>query len=397
MNKVLIMNILFDFISMQDTFINGGTEYTKVIFNSFLQQADVTIFGLYDRKEIIPEALKSTIESNKILLIDIHEDINSFIQLNSIDIVYIAIGQRYAFYDLSSIPCKIYLTIHDVGDLSQLYDDMINSKERYTFERLYVASPKLKSQLKMRLQRQYHKLFKQKVVKNAYRNIEKLAKQENVFLITVSEYTKYALLYFFDGIQNEIKIFAPPHKAIPQNPPAHIENPKLKKLVEQQKKYFLLLNCTRRNKNAALFFEQWEKFLSCTRSDYITLACGNITCGGKNVEVIPFLSDSDLEIAYKNAFALVYPSISEGYGYPPMEAMKYGTPVVCSNVTSLPEVYQDSVIAFSPFYPEDLFRALILCSQKHEDYKKKSLTTFTRLMKKQENDLQALIRYILDT
>ena len=79
-----------------------------------------------------------------------------------------------------------------------------------------------------------------------------------------------------------------------------------------------------------------------------------------------------------------------------MEAMKYGTPVVCSNVTSLPEVYQDSVIAFSPFYPEDLFRALILCSQKHEDYKKKSLTAFTRLMKKQENDLQALIRYILD-
>ena len=64
LNKVLIMNILFDFISMQDTFINGGTEYTKVIFNSFLQQADATIFGLYDRKEIIPEALKSTIKRN---------------------------------------------------------------------------------------------------------------------------------------------------------------------------------------------------------------------------------------------------------------------------------------------------------------------------------------------
>ncbi|MBO5137516.1 MAG: glycosyltransferase [Spirochaetaceae bacterium] len=390
------MNILFDFISMQDTFINGGTEYTKVIFNSLLQQTNVIIFGLYNKEEIIPEELKSTIDNNKILLVDIHEDINSFIQKNDIDIVYIAIGQRYAFYDLSSISCKVYLTIHDVGDLSQLYDGMINSKERYIFEQLYVASSKLKSQFKMKLQRQYHKFFKQRVVKKAYGNIAKLVKQENVFLITVSEYTKYALLYFFDGIQNEIKVFAPPHKSIPQNLPIIIENPKLKKLIEQQKKYFLLLSCTRRNKNAALFFEQWERFLSYAGNDYIVLACGNISLSGKNIEVIPFLSDSDLEIAYKNAFALVYPSISEGYGYPPMEAMKYGTPVVCSNVTSLPEVYQDSVISFSPFYPEDLFRALILCSQKYEDYKKKSLTTFTRLMKKQENDLQALIRYILD-
>lgn len=394
MDKVLIMNILFDFISMQDTFINGGTEYTKVIFNTLLRKANITIFGLYNEEEIIPETLKDTIKNNNILLVDIHEDINSFILKHNIDIIYITIGQRYAFYNLTSIPCKIYLTIHDVGDLSQLYDGMINSKERYNFERLYVASPKFKSQLKMKLQRYYHKLFKQKIVKTAYGNIAKLVKQENVFLITVSEYTKYALHYFFEGIQNEIKVFAPPHKTLLQKHPTLIENQKLKQLISQQKKYFLLLNCTRRNKNAALFVEQWARFLSYAGNDYIALACGNITLRGSNIEVIPFLSDSDLELAYKNAFALVYPSISEGYGYPPMEAMKYGTPVVCSNVTSLPEVYQDSIISFSPFYPEDLFRALILCSQKHEEYEKKSLTTFTRLIKKQEDDLQALIHYI---
>lgn len=379
---------------MQDSFVNGGTEYTKVVFEGLASCSNVIIFGLHDKKIGISESLATVVQEKRISLVDVHENIADFIDSNHIDALYIAIGQRYAFYDLSSIQCKIYFTIHDVGDLSLLYDDNINSKKRYIFERRFVSSKNFIPQIKMMLQRQYHKLFKQKVVRRAYGNIARLVKQKNVFLITVSEYTKYALLYFFDGIQNEIKVFSPPHKIIPQLATGNIQNPTLRFLVEQEKKYFLLLNCTRRNKNAVLFFEQWRKFLSCTKEDYIVVACGKISIAEENTVVIPFLSDSDLELAYKNAYALVYPSVCEGYGYPPMEAMKYGTPVVCSNVTSLKEVYQDSVISFSPFYPEDLFKALIECTRKHTEYSGKSLACFQRLVKKGQNDLQGMLDYI---
>lgn len=390
------MNLLFDFISMQDTYVNGGTEYTKVIFETLIQQSEIKIYGLYDRENPISETLQKIIQAKNITLVDIRNDLSTFILENKIDRLYIAIGQRYAFYNLSSLPCEIYFTIHDVGDLSQVYDDNINSKKRYDFEKHYVVPQTLKSQLKMDIQRQYHKLFKQKVVKKAYENIAQLVKQPNVFLITVSDYTKYALSYFFDEIKNEIKVFSPPHKTITTNNHENIENPKLKLLVQQQKKFFLILNCTRRNKNAAIFFEQWEKFLDNCKEEYHVIACGNISLTGKNIEVISFLSDTDLEIAYKHTFALVYPSVCEGYGYPPMEAMKYGTPVVCSNVTSLPEVYQDSVIYFSPFYPEDLFRALIKCTQNHNEYRHKSLAQFQILQKKQQDDLQHLINYLIN-
>ena len=41
---------------------------------------------------------------------------------------------------------------------------------------------------------------------------------------------------------------------------------------------------------------------------------------------------------YKNAAAFVYPSLYEGFGLPPLEAMSLGCPVICSNLSSLPEV-----------------------------------------------------------
>ena len=65
-----------------------------------------------------------------------------------------------------------------------------------------------------------------------------------------------------------------------------------------------------------------------------------------------------LEHAYKNAYVLAFTSYFEGFGYPPVEAMKYGTPTVASNVTSIPEILGDAAVYFSPFYSADLYRAL---------------------------------------
>jgi len=61
-----------------------------------------------------------------------------------------------------------------------------------------------------------------------------------------------------------------------------------------------------------------------------------------------FVDDVELKWLYQNAKAYVFPSLSEGFGLPGLEAMTYGCPVVSSNATCLPEVYQDAAEYFDP-------------------------------------------------
>ncbi|MCL4353746.1 glycosyltransferase family 4 protein [Patescibacteria group bacterium] len=71
------------------------------------------------------------------------------------------------------------------------------------------------------------------------------------------------------------------------------------------------------------------------------------------------VSDNDLTILYKNALALVFPSLMEGFGLPVLEAMAIRCPVVASDIPSLKELAGDSIIYFSPFDTEQIKRALV--------------------------------------
>ena len=61
-----------------------------------------------------------------------------------------------------------------------------------------------------------------------------------------------------------------------------------------------------------------------------------------------YVSDEQLPALYSGALALVYPSLYEGFGLPPLEAMACGTPVVTSNGTSLPEIAGDAAVLVDP-------------------------------------------------
>jgi glycosyltransferase involved in cell wall biosynthesis len=60
------------------------------------------------------------------------------------------------------------------------------------------------------------------------------------------------------------------------------------------------------------------------------------------------VSDLTLVSLYQGASAFVYPSLYEGFGLPPLEAMQCGTPVVTSNVSSIPEIVGDSCLLADP-------------------------------------------------
>lgn len=70
--------------------------------------------------------------------------------------------------------------------------------------------------------------------------------------------------------------------------------------------------------------------------------------GIKNVVFTGFVGEGQLRWMYENCSAYVFPSLSEGFGLPGLEAMLHGAPVISSNATCLPEIYGDAAHYFDP-------------------------------------------------
>ena len=79
-----------------------------------------------------------------------------------------------------------------------------------------------------------------------------------------------------------------------------------------------------------------------------------------------FLSEEEFAAVLTSCKALIFPSLYEGFGMPVLEAMAFGKPVLCSNVTSLPEVAGDGALYFDPKKPTDILSAIEDILQKPE-------------------------------
>jgi glycosyltransferase involved in cell wall biosynthesis len=71
------------------------------------------------------------------------------------------------------------------------------------------------------------------------------------------------------------------------------------------------------------------------------------------------VSGEELAGLYRRAAALVFPSLYEGFGWPPLEAMASGCPVACSNAGSLPEVVGEAARLFDPRSLEDIAAGIV--------------------------------------
>lgn len=75
--------------------------------------------------------------------------------------------------------------------------------------------------------------------------------------------------------------------------------------------------------------------------------------------------DSVLAGLYKQASMFIYPSLYEGFGIPPLEAMSFDCPVACSNTSSMPEVVGNAAIQFDPLDVDSISNALVELSSNH--------------------------------
>lgn len=81
----------------------------------------------------------------------------------------------------------------------------------------------------------------------------------------------------------------------------------------------------------------------------VLLQCVQSLNLARDVILIDYVAEADLPKFYNAADLFVFPSLYEGFGLPPLEAMACGTPVVASNVTSIPEVVGDAGILVDPY------------------------------------------------
>src|SRR5207244_7718009 len=77
-----------------------------------------------------------------------------------------------------------------------------------------------------------------------------------------------------------------------------------------------------------------------------------------DVRFLGFVPIEVLQIFYDTAKVFVFPSLYEGFGLPPLEAMAHGTPVVTSNASSLPEVVGNAAVLVNPENVFEIMRAL---------------------------------------
>jgi alpha-1,3-rhamnosyl/mannosyltransferase len=79
---------------------------------------------------------------------------------------------------------------------------------------------------------------------------------------------------------------------------------------------------------------------------------------GDRIRMLGFVEESDLPALYRGAALFAFPSLYEGFGLPVLEAMACGVPVVCSNVSSLPEVAGEAALLTDPHDEEALAEAM---------------------------------------
>lgn len=186
---------------------------------------------------------------------------------------------------------------------------------------------------------------------------------ESAGIITVSQYSKKDILRFFPECPKE-KIYVTPLATNNTFIPLNKERCKeyIKKIYGIDKKFILYVGGFSSRKNVKSILKAYKKIKKDLKEYHYLVLLGSIIDDGAilknltyslgiNDDVIftGYVNDATIPIFYNAAECFVYPSLYEGFGLPPLEAMSCKTPVITSNTTSIPEVTgQNCAILINP-------------------------------------------------
>ena len=175
-------------------------------------------------------------------------------------------------------------------------------------------------------------------------------------ILTVSEASKRDILHFFNVKPEKIVVV---YNAIDEHfsaTPSEEQVARIRERYQLDHKFVLYVGNIKPHKNLVRLIEAFSQ-LRRTHDDLKLLIIGDEISKyatlrravhryklHKHVRFLGYLKDDTLTVLYRLASVFVFPSLYEGFGLPPLEAMASGTPVVTSNVSSLPEVTGDAAV-----------------------------------------------------
>lgn len=109
-----------------------------------------------------------------------------------------------------------------------------------------------------------------------------------------------------------------------------------------------------------------------------------------------YVDDDVLAALYRDAFCFIYPTLNEGFGYPPLEAMRFGTPVLVSPVTSVAEVCADGALYINPYDIAEMKMRIIrmLDADFRHELGQRGHARYREVFARQKADLDRLIDFI---
>jgi glycosyltransferase involved in cell wall biosynthesis len=176
-------------------------------------------------------------------------------------------------------------------------------------------------------------------------------------VITVSDFSRRRLLEYVPGLGDRISVI-PLGRSAAFHPVGDEEVEETRRRLGLPRSYVLVVGSLQPRKNLPRLISAWRRVRDRMPEDLV-LAVSGVRFGEvfghpgfetlpDRVELLGWVDDDDLPALYTGARAFVYPSLYEGFGLPPLEAMACGTPVVVADAGSLPEVVADAALLVEP-------------------------------------------------
>ena len=366
------MKLLFDMTYLQGAnFYSGLYEYSKRIFDELTnKKVDFTILLLKDYK--IDKWILN--KNPKIIYIDAKKDSRKYYKLiekKSRDFDYVFLPYQLVKHKFK-IKSKLIFTIHDLAQLDLAKVSKINKEER-----LYISDFTHLIRYMVKIVLRFFGIFHRYYYNNLKYNIKKAYK-----IITVSNASYSDVVNRFKADKNKFLVLKSPFKV------SFDSNSNL-----EYRDYYLFVSSSRYTKNTHRGLKALDLLWEKDKNIPSAIVTGkppkkifkDIRCYYQNIN-----NKNDLNYLDANARALIFPSLCEGFGMPPLEALKSGTNVICSNLPCLKEIYQ-KVNFFNPYDVEDIKKAII----NQKKYTKEELIQeFNRINNECNSDLLRLVDYL---
>jgi glycosyltransferase involved in cell wall biosynthesis len=181
-------------------------------------------------------------------------------------------------------------------------------------------------------------------------------------ILADSEATKHDLTLFYGTPPEKIQVVYP---GVEIAPPHDLQAVRTKYGLPEH--YFLFIGTLQPRKNIARLVQAFARYRSQTGDDAVLVLAGGKGWlydprwveGVEGVILPGYIDDADKSTLYQGAIATLFPSLYEGFGFPVIESMLCGTPVIGSNTSSVPELVRDAGLLVNPLSVDEITAAMV--------------------------------------